>query len=458
MTAPAAPTIVVNDADDDGKINASGTAEPGSTVTVTWPDGSTSTVTANASGNWSVESPNPQGSGTVTVTATDPSGNVSPPATATADMDAPTRPTIVVDDGDDDGRINASGTAEPGSTVTVTWPNGSTSTVIANASGNWSVESPNPQGSGTVTATATDASGNVSPPAAATADMTAPGAPSVSGATDNVGTVIGPITAGGVTDDTQPTFAGTSEAGATINVYDNGVLLGTTLANSSGNWSFTPSAPLSSGSHAITVTATDTSGNISPASGALQFSVDTSAPGVPTIVVNDGDDDGMINASGTAEPGSTVTVTWPDGSTSTVTADGSGSWSVESPTAQATGTVTAVATDASGNASAPVTATADMDAPGVPTIVVNDGDDDGMINASGTAEPGSTVTVTWPDGSTSTVTADGSGSWSVEIADGAGDRHGDGGCDGRFGQCQRAGDGDGGRCAGEIRRWRLDRR
>ena len=118
-----------------------------------------------------MESPTPQGSGPVTATATDPSGNKSPPATVSADMAGTAAPTLAVNDADDDGRINASGTAEPGSKLTVTWPDGSTSTTTADGSGNWSVESPTPQGSGPVTATATDPSGNKSPPATASADM-----------------------------------------------------------------------------------------------------------------------------------------------------------------------------------------------------------------------------------------------------------------------------------------------
>jgi hypothetical protein len=94
ITAPDAPRITASDPDGDGRINASGTAEPGSTVTVTWPDGSTSTVTVDASGNWSVESSGTQNSGTVTVVATDASGNMSPPAEASVDMDAPATPTL----------------------------------------------------------------------------------------------------------------------------------------------------------------------------------------------------------------------------------------------------------------------------------------------------------------------------------------------------------------------------
>ena len=53
-----------------------------------------------------------------------------------------------------------------------------------------------------------------------------------------------------------------------------------------------------------------------------------------------------------AEPGSTVTVTWPNGTTSTVTADPTtGAYEVESPTVQTNGNITATATDVNGNTS-----------------------------------------------------------------------------------------------------------
>ncbi|MEK7413968.1 MAG: Ig-like domain-containing protein, partial [Planctomycetota bacterium] len=61
-----------------------------------------------------------------------------------------------------------------------------------------------------------------------------------------------------------PMLSGSTEANATITVYNNGVLVGTTVASGSGAWSYTLS--LSSGSHTITVTATDAAGNVSTSS------------------------------------------------------------------------------------------------------------------------------------------------------------------------------------------------
>ncbi|MFK0090956.1 Ig-like domain-containing protein, partial [Pseudomonas sp. NPDC090755] len=178
--------------DADGKIDASGTAEPGSTVTVTWPDNSTSTVVTDGSGNWSLESPTVQESGEVSAEATDAAGNTSDSVTVIyTDTVAPNAPTLVVADADADGKIDASGTAEPGSTVTVTWPDNSTSTVVTDGSGNWSLESPTVQESGEVSAVATDAAGNVSDKT--TAVFTDSFAPTVTVSIDSISTDSGVV-------------------------------------------------------------------------------------------------------------------------------------------------------------------------------------------------------------------------------------------------------------------------
>ncbi|MCZ3203676.1 Ig-like domain-containing protein, partial [Acinetobacter baumannii] len=68
----------------------------GSTVTVTYPDGTTATVVAGTDGSWSVPNPGNLVDGdTVTATATDPAGNTSGPATAVVDAVAPT---VALDD------------------------------------------------------------------------------------------------------------------------------------------------------------------------------------------------------------------------------------------------------------------------------------------------------------------------------------------------------------------------
>lgn len=92
---------------------------------------------------------------------------------------------------------------------------------------------------------------DTSPPAMPTAPVQAPGA-----------------SAG------QPQISGTAEANSTITVLDGTTPLGSTLADGTGNWSFTPTATLAAGQHSITVQATDTAGNTSPASVALALSIE----------------------------------------------------------------------------------------------------------------------------------------------------------------------------------------
>ena len=218
-----------------------------------------------------------------------------------------------------------------------------------------------------------------------------------------------------------------------MKIYDGAVLLGTVAADGSGAWSYTTAA-LADGTHSLTATATDADDNTSAASAALSVTVDTAAPGVPTVssfssdtgAVGDGiTADNTLTLTGTAEANSTVKVY--DGATllGPVTADGSGAWSYTTGTlANGTHSLTATATDAAGNtgaASAALSVTVDAAAPGAPAIAafsndtgtVGDGiTGDNTLTLTGTAEANSTVKLY--DGATllGTVTADGSGAWS----------------------------------------------
>ncbi|MDO9234473.1 MAG: Ig-like domain-containing protein, partial [Aquabacterium sp.] len=69
-------------------------------------------------------------------------------------------------------------------------------------------------------------------------DTTAPDAPTIGALTDDVGAVKGDIAQGAVTDDAKPTLSGSAEAGATVQVYDNGKLLGSSVAGADGKWAF----------------------------------------------------------------------------------------------------------------------------------------------------------------------------------------------------------------------------
>jgi VCBS repeat-containing protein len=127
-------------------------------------------------------------------------------------------------------------------------------------------------------------------------DNVAPSSISLIG-TDDVGPVTGPMAANGVTNDDKPTFSGNTEANAVVSVYDGTTLLGTTTANGSGAWSFTPTTALATGAHSVTAKATDASGNTSTASTALAFSVDTGTPTAVADVKNSDEDTTPITGS-----------------------------------------------------------------------------------------------------------------------------------------------------------------
>ncbi|ONP13920.1 calcium-binding protein, partial [Burkholderia cenocepacia] len=425
---------------DDATPTLSGTAEAGSTVSVY--DGTTllGTTTADPSGNWTFTPTTGLGEGahSLTVTATDTAGNVSVPSTAfdlTIDITAPASPTVNATDG-----TSLSGTAEAGATVNIDTNGDGTpdATVTADPSGAWTYTPSTPLPAGTVIGvTATDAAGNTGPSASVTVtgDTTAPVAPIIGTVTDDVGSVIGAIISGGSTDDATPTLSGTAEAGSTVSVYDGTTLLGTTTADPSGNWTFTPTTGLGEGAHSLTVTATDAAGNVSTPSTAFDLTIDTTAPALPTVNATDG-----TSLSGTAEAGATINIdTNGDGTPdATVTADLSGAWTYTPSTPLPAGTVIGVtATDAAGNTgpSASVTVTGDTTAPAAP-IVVSVTDDVGSIvgllttgattddttpTLAGTAEAGSTVSVY--DGTTllGTTTADPSGNWTFTPATGLGE-------------------------------------
>ncbi|HGS8173154.1 TPA: Ig-like domain-containing protein [Pseudomonas aeruginosa] len=375
--APATPTV-----DPSNGTTLSGTAEPGATVTLTDGNGNPiGQVTADGSGNWTFTPSTPLPNGTVVnATATDPSGNASSPASVTVDAVAPATPVVNPSNG-----TTLSGTAEPGATVTLADGNGNPiGQVTADGSGNWSFTPTTPLPNGTVVnATATDASGNTSAGSSVTVDSVAPATP-----------VINPSNG--------TTLSGTAEPGSSVTLTDgNGNPIGQVTADGSGNWSFTPSTPLADGT-VVNATATDPAGNTS---GQGSTTVDGVAPTTPTVNLSNGS-----SLSGTAEPGSTVTLTDGNGNPiAEVTADGSGNWTYTPSTPIANGTVVnVVAEDAAGNSSPPATVTVDSSAPPAPVINPSNG-----VVISGTAEAGATVTLTDAGGNPiGQVTADGSGNWS----------------------------------------------
>ncbi len=356
-TAPDAPIITNVTGNSTDGYTVTGTAEAGSTVTI---KDSTGTVigsgVADGSGNYSVSLPASVGpNADITATATDEAGNESTPTTGktpadSGDTTAPDAPAISSVTGNSTDGYTVTGTAEAGSTVTI---KDSTGTVIgsgvADGSGNYSVSLPASVGpNADITATATDEAGNESTPTAGktpadSGDTTAPDAPIIMNVTGN--------SADGYT------VTGKAEAGSTVEIKNGaGKVIGTALADSSGN--YTVSLPKGSiGANAtITATAIDAAGNEStPTTGKTPADPkDVTAPDSPKVTDVTKNPDGGYNIGGTAEPGSTVTIK--DGNGNVIASgktDDSGHFHITLPAGSVKpgGLLNITATDEAGNES-----------------------------------------------------------------------------------------------------------
>ncbi|WPB79306.1 Ig-like domain-containing protein [Archangium violaceum] len=166
----------------------------------------------------------------------------------------------------------------------------------------------------------------------------------------------------------KPRISGTTEGLGSIEVVIDGDVLPTVFtssatADSSGAWSFSPTADLAVGFHWVRARVKDQAGNISPWSNVSTFTVVNTSPLGATIVTSPGASSFVNTATpiirGTADYGSTVTVTI-DGTAmlTTVSPNASRDWTFTgTPTLSEGGphTVQATARDSAGNTTASAT-------------------------------------------------------------------------------------------------------
>src|SRR6185295_17054577 len=92
------------------------------------------------------------------------------------------------------------------------------------------------------------------------------------------------VTDYGVTNSDVVVLSGTAAANYTVNVFDNGVQIGTATASSTGAWSFTTPA-LSDGINAFTVSGTNAAGHTSaPSSNPMHVVVEAHPPSSTPLV------------------------------------------------------------------------------------------------------------------------------------------------------------------------------
>jgi hypothetical protein len=190
---------------------------------------------------------------------------------APADNTPPAAPTLTGPSLINSTTPTLTGTAEAGSTVNLSEGGSPLGQADADGNGDFSIVLSDSltEGGHDITATATDAANNVSGPSAAhtvVVDTTAPGVPTV--------TVTSPTT------DTTPDFNGTAEVGSAVTILVSGSVLGQATADGSGNYTFTPSTPMSVTTHAVAVRAADAAGNVGNTSSDISLVIQaTSSPG-----------------------------------------------------------------------------------------------------------------------------------------------------------------------------------
>ncbi|MEQ4530875.1 MAG: Ig-like domain-containing protein, partial [Mixta sp.] len=456
---------------DDSKPLISGIGEAGNTVYVYTTDAAGKHLAGSAvvgsDGSWSLtpDTPLTEGLNSLTLETQDPAGNriagKAPPWDITILIPVGTEPSIssVVDDtephvgplqkGDvtNDSTPTLSGSAAPGNTVTIRDKGNVIGTVTADSNGKWSFtpETALADGSHALSVTATDAAGNQRDSGSfpIVIDTTAPSPADNIMINDNVGDRQGPVSAGDVTDDRSPALSGKAEPGSTVDIYDNGSLIGSVVAGDDGSWNFTPDTPLVKGGHELSTTVTDLSGNTSEPSPGIAFTVDPDPNQVTvgSIIDDQGSVTGKLTAggvtddarpelTGSGKPGSTVTVM--DGDTvlgsTTVRQDGSWSYTPVQDLSDGSHSLSVTSTDPSGNTvtSPTIGITVDTEAPEKPVIGTATDDvgdvrndltsgsvtDDANPTFNGVAEGGSRVDIYDNGELIGSVVADDNGTWS----------------------------------------------
>lgn len=162
---------------------------------------------------------------------------------------------------------------------------------------------------------------------------------------------------GSTTADTTPTFTGTAEPGAEVELFVDGDSIGTTTAEDDGGFSFTPTAPLPTGPHTATAVQTTDGGTSAPSNG-NDFTITADQPAAPVITSpTNGSTTTNPNVpiSGTAPPGSQVIIVIDGTEAGSTIADGSGTFSFTplSPLSAGKHEIVAVAVDGDGNRSQP---------------------------------------------------------------------------------------------------------
>ncbi|MEO0865927.1 MAG: Ig-like domain-containing protein, partial [Pseudomonadota bacterium] len=436
---------VVNEVEVADGVTLTGTAQPGSSVDVTF-QGVTRSATVDVNGDWTVDFPAsdiPAGeyASTVTAVATDAAGN-STTASGTVQVDTLVNTLgYTSTSGGIDGVINAAehthgmvvtGVAEPGATVVVQL-GGAIVNAVVTTTGAWTASFASDQiATGTytkqMTATATDAAGNTRSVTQAVNVDTEASHLTIAGPIEGDDVINGAEASDGVL------LSGNAEPGALISVTMQGITH-QAVANSSGVWqAFFGANEIPGGTYEaqITATTTDAAGNTNTVQDTVQVDtrVDNLSLAADAVagdnVISGAEQAQGVVLTGTTEIGSTVMVSLGNHTVQAIV-DANGNWSApfaptQIPVGEYTTPVSVTATDRAGNV-ATVSDTVVVDTLvnqlNVQDQVTEDDIVSGSearegINLGGQVEIGSTVMVDF-NGTVMAAVVDQVGNWSLEI-------------------------------------------
>ncbi len=422
-TSNLAIEITDLDVDAQGIANSTtptlkGTSEPNSSISIVMPttDGNSITcnTTTDTNGKWACTLPvSPSGGPyTVTVTTTDGKGNTN---STSKQISIPELP-LIIDSPTNNAVISdikplVAGTSKPATNVTVVASNGDSCTAVTDNTNHWSCQLPSLafDQNYTLTITTKDSIGNSTTKA-------------INISTDKLPLSITTPQDNTTTEDTTPTFIGTTAAGATITVtMDTGQTCSTT-ADSDGHWSCElPTLPVG-GPYTATIKAVDSDGN------QMNTTLTFTTPNLPIEITDlDVDSQGVASSTtptlkGTSEPNTSISIIMPttDGSSITcnTTTDTNGKWACTLPVSPSGGpyTVTVTTTDGKGNTNS---TNKQISIPELPLIIdspVNDAVISGINPlVSGTSKPATNVIVVASNGDSCTAVTDDKNHWSCQL-------------------------------------------
>lgn len=388
-----------------GDTVVSGTAEPGATVTVNVSGEGPVTVNANEEGNWTANVPELSEGDTVTVVATADDKDPSAPVTVSVSGLTVATPTAAISGNETDG-YPVVGKAVANAAIEITNAQGDiVGSGTADDDGNYRIEIAPDQviPEENLNVTAVVSAGGKDYRSGATTVVVPADNPENQTATPT----IDPVSAG------DTTVSGTAEPGSTVTITVTGENPITVEADDQGNW--TTDVPEVSEGDTVTVVA-ETDGK--DPSAPISVTVGGITVASPTASISGNEIDGYP-VTGKAAANTTIEITNAQGDVvATGTTDGDGNYRIviapDQVAPEESLNVTAVVT-AGGkdyrSANTPITVPEDNQT-GTPTIdPVTAGDD----TISGTAEPGSTVTITNGDKDPVVVEADEEGNWTAEV-------------------------------------------